>query len=141
MLKEQQESPVAGVSEQGGGGRGSRMEREVEWEKVGGGEGLCLGHHWVLPIMGLAYGRCSLFGRGVGESVSVLAATSRDGGHTEVQVRGHEHSPACLRGTWYVPGSLANADVTPPGCSQSGGGGNTLITEWLCTGALMEYRG
>lgn len=62
MLKEQG-GPVAGVSEQGGAGRGSKMEREVEQEKVGGGEGLCPGHHWVLPIGSLAHRRCSSFGR------------------------------------------------------------------------------
>lgn len=63
VIKEQQEGPVAEVSEQWGGGRGSRMERVVEQEKVGLGEGLCLGHHWILPIVGLARSRCSSFGR------------------------------------------------------------------------------
>lgn len=99
MFKEQQEDPVVGVSEQGGGGRGSRMESEVEWEKVGGGERSCPGHHWVLPIMGLAHSRCSSFGRKWKKSATVLAATSRDGGHTEVQIWGYEHSPVCLSST------------------------------------------
>lgn len=72
---------------------------EVEWEKVGGGERLCPGHHWVLPIMGLAHSKCSSFGRKWKKSATVLAATSRDGGHTEVQIWGYEHSPVCLFST------------------------------------------
>lgn len=47
VFKEQQEGPVAGVSEQGVGGRGSSVEREKDQKKDGGEEGLGLRYRCV----------------------------------------------------------------------------------------------